>query len=159
VLQEMLHMGLTCNLLTSLGQAPVIASAAVVPKYPGHLPGSVHPTLWVELGPLSKDLVAETFMTIEEPGPGGGARFPFGQTYPTIGAFYTAIQQCIRKLPGDVFTGARQLVLTRPDFPLKAITTAGEALNAIEVIKEQGEGESGSPLYGPDAADMAHYYL
>jgi hypothetical protein len=158
VLQEMLHMGIVCNLSNSLGQTPIIASPAVVPKYPGRLPGDVHPTLWVELKPLSKGLIADTFMTIEEPET-ASVRFAFGQTYPTIGAFYTAIGECIRKLPDRTFTGTRQLTLARPDFTLNPITTASEALAGIELIKEQGEGESGSPLYGPNPADMAHYYL
>jgi hypothetical protein len=112
----------------------------------------------VELKALSKELVANTFMIIEEPET-ANVRFALGQTYPTIGAFYTAIQECIRKLPGNLFTGARQLVLSRADFPLKAIKTANDALAAIELVKEQGEGISGSPLYGPDPADMAHYFL
>ena len=157
-LQEMLHMGLVCNIMTSLGTTPKIADAAVVPQYPGHLPGRVHPTLWVELRPLSRELIADTFMVIEEP-ENGPIRYSQGQTYPTIGAFYSAIQESLRKLPDHAFSGDRQVVLNRPDFALGAVATRDDALNAIETIKEQGEGESGSPLYGPGASDMAHYYL
>jgi len=158
VLQEMLHMGIACNLLTSLGETPAIADPRAVPRYPGHLPGGVHPMLCVALAPLSKDLIANTFMIIEEPET-GPVRFALGQTYPTIGAFYTAIQDCIRTLPAGVFTGARQLVLTRTGFSLGAITTPAEAIAALELVKEQGEGTTGSPLYGPNADDMAHYWL
>ncbi|HEX3147667.1 MAG TPA: ferritin-like protein [Gemmataceae bacterium] len=158
VLQEMLHMGIVCNLLSSLGQTPVIASPGIVPKYPGPLPGGVHPTLQIELKPLSKDLIAQTFMTIEEP-ESGSVRFALGQTYPTIGAFYTAIQDCIRKLPGNPFTGTKQLTIARPDFELTPITCPAEAIAGLALIKEQGEGESGSPLYGPNPDDLAHYYL
>ncbi|QJW93565.1 ferritin-like domain-containing protein [Frigoriglobus tundricola] len=157
VLQEMLHMGLVCNILNSLGQPPVIAHPSVVPTYPGHLPGRVHPTLWVALRPLSKDVVGDTFMVIEEPH-AGSVRYAFGQTFPTIGAFYTAIEDCIRKQPGLVFSGQKQLVLTRPDFPLPAIATAA-ALSALDLIKQQGEGADGGPLYGPSPADLAHYFL
>ena len=109
-LQEMLHMGLVCNILTSLGATPQIAATSAIPEYPGHLPGRVHPTLWVDLRPLSRELIADTFMVIEEP-EGGAIRYSQGQTYPTIGAFYSAIQSCISKLPDSAFAGGRQVVL------------------------------------------------
>lgn len=158
-LQEMLHMGTACNILTSLGATPSIADPKVVPIYPGHMPGGVHPALWIQLRPLSKELLADTFMPIEEP-ESGPVKYALGQAYPTIGAFYTAIQECIKKLPPEIFTGERQLVIGRSDFPLTAVKTQADALAAIEMIKSQGEGTSSSPLYGPDpTADMSHYYL
>src|SRR5262249_36943662 len=41
VLEEMLHMGLACNMLTTIGGTPQIDSG--IPTYPGPLPGDVRP--------------------------------------------------------------------------------------------------------------------
>jgi hypothetical protein len=97
-------------------------------------------------------------MPIEEP-ESGPVRYAFGQTYPTIASFYSAIQDCIAKLPENIFTGQKQLQLIRADFPLNPISNKADALAAIDLIKAQGEGASGSPLYGPNPDDMSHYYL
>ncbi len=158
VLQEMLHMATACNLLTSIGGSPRIADSGTVPAFPGPLPGGVHPGLEVALRPLSQELLADTLMPIEEPDP-GPVKFSLGQTYPTIGSFYNAIQDCIRALPPDIFTGQRQLSLTRAGFRLKSVHSQAEALEGLEMIKDQGEGNEGTPFYGPDPADLAHYFL
>lgn len=158
VLQEMLHMGIMCNLQNSLGSAPLIADPNVVPTYPGHLPGGVHPDLRVSLRPFSKELLADTFMPIEAPEP-GSVTYSRGQTYPTIGAFYTAIADCIHALGEEIFTGERQIELDRADFRLAAINTRADALAGIDLIKGQGEGTAASPLYGPNPDDIAHYFL
>src|SRR5215470_10853592 len=57
VLQEMVHMGLACNMLTTIGGSPEINTRAVVPKYPGPLPGNVRPQLTVYLAGLSKEVL------------------------------------------------------------------------------------------------------
>jgi Mn-containing catalase len=49
VLEEMSHLGLACNMLTSIGGTPAINTPAAVPKYPGGLPGGVHPGLTIQL--------------------------------------------------------------------------------------------------------------
>jgi len=58
-------MGISCNLLASIGGRPDILRA--VSKYPTHLPQHVHKGLRVALAPLSRELLLETFMAIEEP--------------------------------------------------------------------------------------------
>ena len=63
--EEMLHMGLACNLLTALGGRPDIL--ALAPSYPARLPKDVHAGLEVALAPLSKDVLLTKFMAIEEP--------------------------------------------------------------------------------------------
>src|SRR3954462_1059114 len=53
VLDEMLHTGLACNMLTTLGGTPAINVPSAVPKYPGPLPGDVRPQLVVWLAGFS----------------------------------------------------------------------------------------------------------
>src|SRR5438874_2166760 len=49
VIQEMLHMGLACNLLAAIGGTPNIYSENFVPEYPGELPGHVQEGLVIGL--------------------------------------------------------------------------------------------------------------
>ncbi len=81
VLQEMLHMGSACNMLTTIGGTPSINIPSAVPKYPGPLPGGVRPQLTVALEGLSKRVVADVFMEIEYPehGPVALALTPFSR--------------------------------------------------------------------------------
>ena len=55
VIKEMFHMALACNMLTTLGATPVIASVQTAPSYPCALPGNVHPGLIVGLDQLRSD--------------------------------------------------------------------------------------------------------
>ena len=156
VLQEMLHMGIACNLLNAIGGSVRIDQPDVVPIYPGPLPGNVHPGLVVGLEPLSKDLIAKVFMKIEEP-ECGPIKYYLGQTYHTIGAFYSAIQERVKLLGPEEISPSKQLVSAK--LGLTAISTVPQALAAIETIKEQGEGTSSSPKFGPNPGDIAHYYV
>src|SRR5690349_6918247 len=90
-MDEMFHLGLTCNLMTTLGAVPRIASPDTAPKYRCELPGNVHPGLVIGLQKLSKDVVLNTFMAVERPNwePLALAR---GEVFATIGALYEAIQ-------------------------------------------------------------------
>ena len=63
--EEMLHMGIACNLLVSIGGQPKILQRA--PRYPTRLPKDIHAGLPVALAPLTRELVLNTFMAIEEP--------------------------------------------------------------------------------------------
>ena len=38
-IEEMLHMGLACNMLTTISGTPLLNSPSVIPQYPGPLPG------------------------------------------------------------------------------------------------------------------------
>jgi rubrerythrin len=84
-LEEMGHMGLACNMLTTIGGTPQISTS--VPTYPGPLPGGVSPDLTVYLAGLSIDYLQNVYMQIEYPEGGPIARAAAGETYPTIGAF------------------------------------------------------------------------
>src|SRR5437867_1950434 len=64
--EEMLHMGLACNLLVALGGSPSLNAPDAVQSYPGKLPGGVHPGLDVSLQRLSLEQL-NVFLTIEYP--------------------------------------------------------------------------------------------
>lgn len=57
VFDEMSHLGLAGNLLTTIGGAPRLADVRTVPTYPGPLPGGVRPGLIVSLSGLTKESV------------------------------------------------------------------------------------------------------
>ncbi|MFH9725813.1 ferritin-like protein [Streptomyces sp. NPDC017254] len=159
VFDEMSHLGLACNLLTTIGGVPVLADAAVVPAYPGPLPGGVRPELSVFLGGLTKDSL-KMYARIEEPDdPIVEAKV----TYTSIGAFYSAILDAFRAHP-EMITGARQLTRNMAHHgsgnSLVALDSPATVESAVAVIKEQGEGTSASPENPHPAEDgeLAHYY-
>lgn len=155
VSQEMLHMGLACNMLAALGGTPEIASPAAVPRYPGHLPGGVRPQLRVALQPLNRHAL-EAFMQIEYPET-GPISIAAGTGSATIGAFYDAIAAAFRALPPGSVSANRQI--TSDEFKLWPIGSAADAERAITEIKHQGEGTSQSPDQGTLDPELAHYYM
>lgn len=157
VLQEMLHMGLVCNMLIAIGGQPRLANSGFVPTYPTDgLPGNVHPHLRVDLLPLGAEAL-QTFMQIEYPEK-GPITLNVEQIFPTIGEFYDAISAAFEQLQPPMGP-ARQVVASVQGDELFAISSVDDAKKAIEEIKEQGEGTTSSPT-GPsfDPAQLAHYY-
>lgn len=164
VLEEMIHMSLACNILNAVGGKPRIDNPEFVPRFPGPLPGAIDNGLIVGLRPFSKQRVHDEFMAIEEPedplefpvatmAEAGAAPAPT-----TIGQFYAAIRDRIEALGPAVFTGdpSRQ-VSGAPFFPeLQPVTDVASAVAAINLIVEEGEGTSTSPLDQED--ELAHYY-
>jgi hypothetical protein len=162
VLEEMLHLGLACNMLCAIGGTPQITA----PSYPGPLPCGVRPGLEVYLAGLSKDTVA-MFMEIEMP------EHPVAlvaDTYPTIGAFYDAILAAFQAAAPPL-SAARQMKanfsVTVPDPPdpdktvtekLLPLTTLTAVEQAIATIKDQGEGTSTSADAPEFGGELAHYY-
>src|SRR5690242_7881501 len=61
VMEEMLHLGLACNMLTAIGGTPRLFPNAA-PKYPCPLPGGVRPGLIVPLRGLTPEGVKNVFM-------------------------------------------------------------------------------------------------
>ena len=151
VLQEMLHMGLAANILTSISGTPSINTR--VPKYPGGLPGGVMPTLTVYLGGLTKAYVNGVYMNIEYPERGPLTPPP---TQETIGQFYDAICAALAQV-GPPFTGNNQMQATIGENALTPVKSLVDAQAALTEIKEQGEGTSTSPDDG-DGSELAHYY-
>jgi hypothetical protein len=151
LVEEMLHLGLVANLLSAVGGTPVFNQPGVVPTYPGPLPGGVHPGLEVALQGLTPAVV-KLFMQIEYPENGPIA---FAETFPTIGAFYTAIQAAFASL-NPPLAADRQLGDVQ-GLGLFKITTQDQVKQAIDLIKHQGEGSKDSPDdTGP--GDLAHFY-
>jgi Ferritin-like len=160
-MEEMLHLGLVCNMLTTIGGTPRILAGA--PSYPHKgLPGGVQPDLHVTLAGLTKKRVANLFMQIEYPEydvPGTTPPRRAAADYATIGAFYDAIEATFKSLDPPV-TGHKQLKATFAGESLNAIKDRSGFVHAIQTIKDQGEGTSRGD---PDAniktgEELAHYF-
>jgi hypothetical protein len=161
VVQEMLHMTLAANVLNALGGRPVIDSPGFIPVFPGPLPGGVEAELTVHLAPLSMAQV-QAFMTIEEPE--DPLNFPTAEAFEaapprTIGQFYTLIKQQVAALGDGAFTGDRRRQVG-PELMHGSIvvTNVATATKAIDLIIEQGEGTTQSPLEAATGDVFAHYY-
>ncbi len=159
IFDEMTHMGLVCNMLTTIGGTPVIADPKVVPKYEHPLPGGVRPELIVFLEGLTKDSV-EMFSEIERP-ENPVANF---ETFATIGAFYTAIEEAF-EVHQQLISGARQVEFSLENHgqgnKIVPLDTLEKVRAAIEIIKEQGEGTSASPEnpFPGKPGELAHFYV
>ena len=155
VLEEMLHLGLACNMLAAIDGGPQITA----PSFPGPLPGGVRPGLTVYLAGLSRELLEGVFMPIELP------EHPVAEfeSFPTIGAFYDAISAAFAALfPSDHqfshHESGRPVFHRRRDAP-RSLKSLDEVQSAITTIKEQGEGTSRRPPDVPQFGDeLAHYY-
>ncbi|MFF0445281.1 ferritin-like protein [Streptomyces sp. NPDC004609] len=159
VFDEMSHLGLAGNLLTTIGGVVRLADDMTVPKYPGALPGGVRPGLTVYLSGLTKESL-DLFSRIEEPDdPIAAVR-----SNTSIGAFYTAILDAFRNHT-DLITGTRQLTRNMAHHgkgnSIVALTSFADVEKAVDIIKEQGEGTSASPEnpHPGELGELAHYYL
>jgi hypothetical protein len=164
VREEMLHMTIAANVLNAIGGHPVINQPDFIPSYPGPLPMNIG-DLTVNLAPLSKEVLFDTFMKIEEPEK--PIDFPvkslFARETPsfaTIGQFYRAIIEKLQELGPKCIVGDPCLqVVNHQWFPpdeLFSIRTLDDAVRGLELIVQQGEGTEKSPL-DPEG-DYAHYY-
>ena len=173
VMEEMLHLGLACNMLKAIGGSPKLRDQ--VPDYPCPLPGGVgvpegeHDPVTVYLAGLSKDSV-EMYMNIERPEHPLAGRT--GATH-TIGKFYDAILLAFQSMNPALSPAGQR---TSPFFsvsvpkpsgefsdlaePLRAIATLGDVKKAIKTIKDQGEGTEASPdaMLDSDSSELAHFY-
>jgi hypothetical protein len=160
VMEEMLHLGLACNMLKAIGGAPKMR----VPSYPGPLPGGVRPELTVFLAGLDLDSVA-MYMEIEKPEHPLAFR---AETFPTIGDFYDAILAAFQALAPQLSTvGQQRSTISVPNpsgdgssisEPLTKLATLADVEQAIATIKEQGEGTSKSPDAPDFGGELAHFY-
>jgi hypothetical protein len=173
VKEEMLHMTIAANLLNAIGGTPDLAHPGFIPVFPGPLPMGIADGLTVELRKLSRGLVSDTFLVIEEPEAPQTfviepparveALVPDTNTAAasdaTIGRYYEILEQMITDLGEGIFTGdpARQVVDNTwfPSDQLFPINSVASAIRAIEVIVDQGEGTPSNPEQG---GKPAHYY-
>ena len=155
VIEEMVHLGLACNLLTTIGGMPKINTPNEVPKYPGGLPGGINKGFTISLTAYSKEQL-EKFLEIEHP-----KHTPIELTisedeeFRTIGDFYDAINEAFKNLSPTDFTGERQLT---GDGWFDKILNQTDAENAIRKIQRQGEGTEMSPEDVDNIDDLAHFY-
>jgi hypothetical protein len=163
VIQEMLHMTISANILIAIGGRPQINRKHFIPDYPGHLPMNIG-DLWVGIEAFSIPLVENVFMSIEQPEeevPVEKTLAAAGEEYATIGQFYDAIKEQIQRLGSSIFvdTNAPPQVVASQWFPpgkLFPITGPDSACRAIDIIKIEGEGTSLDPFQSP--GDLAHFY-
>ena len=166
VVEEMLHMVIAANVLNAIGGYPQVNRPGFIPTYPGPLPMNVGEGLIVGLAPVSKAVIKDTFMRIEEPEDPidfpvkGRAMAAPEEEYATIGQFYQAIIDKIQELGCAIFTGdpSRQVVNEQwfPADELFPITGVETAVSGLTLIVEQGEGSPKSPV-DPEGK-LAHYY-
>lgn len=192
--QEMLHLVLAANVLNAIGGTPLLDHPGFIPRYPATLPIGVGGPLIVNLRKFSPEAI-ETFLAIERPAPSeargdiplaAGARLSLapgdlsadvrgGRLYPSIGAFYAAIERGLiahealaRRGGGTLFEGApgRQIpprYYYNGSGAIIVVRDLGTALAALRVIRQEGEG-FGSTVDDPDAeafgqgVEPAHFY-
>ncbi len=158
IFDEMSHLGLAGNLLTTIGGAPRLADEKTVPKYPGPLPGGVRPGLSVYLSGLTKESL-DLYSRIEEP----DNPITEAGSHTSIGAFYTAVLEVFRSHP-ELIKGTRQLSRNMASHgtgnSIVALTSLAEVEKAIGIIKEQGEGTAASPEnpHFEEDGELAHFY-
>jgi hypothetical protein len=162
--QEMLHLALVQNLLTSIGAAPHLGRPNLPPP-PGHFPASVS-FLLLPFGEQS----LRHFMYLERPegmqlDDAEGMRMleratpvvhagdivPQLQDFATVGHLYRSIEEGIRSLASKygearLFCGPIEAQAVSPSFGWKELVGIGDltaAQAAIDTIIEQGEGARG----------------
>jgi CDGSH-type Zn-finger protein len=171
-MEEMLHMTLAANVLNAIGGAPQIDKPDFIPQYPAYLPHS-NKAFQAPLMKFSKKAV-EVFLKIEKPEEHTG--LPEDDNYHTIGQFYEAIEEALtrlcRELGADkVFTGdpARQVRADTSYYGgsghIVAVENLESALQALDEIKEQGEGhqhqavwDGDRNMFHPERQEVGHYF-
>lgn len=173
LVEEMLHMTLVANLLNAVGGHPRVAHPEFVTSYPARLPFSSDSLPPIGLRHFSPEAL-DTFLLIERP-----QSFvpPTGKEtgWTSIGQFYGAVRDGLAELVarqgGDetkVFTGDPARQVGPQDFynsggEAFAITGLKNALLALRVISEQGEGidaslwDSDDQIFG-EQRQAAHYF-
>ncbi|MEU1372226.1 ferritin-like protein [Streptomyces triculaminicus] len=163
-IEEMLHLTLVRNLLIAVGDTDFrLYDKNVVPTYPSPMLKR-EPELMLRLRKLSTDQVANTFMGIELPDQHLKELLGDIAPYDSLGEFYARIEQGIRNLSP---TGAIDWTKAKKDLwkfhyhrgywnqnggsdqPL-VIVDENSALQAMQIIVDQGEGAPGDDHRLPD---------
>ncbi|KRR15993.1 hypothetical protein CQ12_29015 [Bradyrhizobium jicamae] len=153
VVEEMLHMGLMCNMMVALGETPALDAPDFVPSYPGALPGDVNPDLTIALRRLTPSQL-KVFMDIEYP-EGGPITTLALRTFETIGAFYAALLSEFEAAnPTLDVTKQRQ----EPISGVFRMSQLADVRRAIDIIRHQGEGSKQSPEEEGMSGRLAHFY-
>ena len=167
LMQEMLHMAQSANILIALGRNPIIDSNETAPSYPTvGLPGNVLPHLNISLKRATRAHIRNVFMGVEYPHDTDVATGNESViTNSTIGQFYQHMNNCMVYLTErgeDIFmkdTAQLYWPWDNPYGTLYQISDLSSAMDAINEIIEQGEGNS--PIDPEDAqpdGQLAHFY-
>ena len=167
VIQEMLHMVQAANILIATGGTPIVDNASFVPRFPGRLPGCVHPNLKVYLDKLNIIHVHDVFTILEAPDiTRVSTPVPLLSNH-TIGQFYYEIENCIETLGDKIFQPEKEEKQVNWPWTLQEEITVGTvhivtnmatAIDGIKEIIEQGEGTDPLNPDDLDAGQLAHYY-
>ena len=166
IVQEMLHMVQAANILIAVNGSPLIDSPSTTPSYPvTGLPGGVLPSLKVSLEKLSLEHVYKVFMGIEVPQRSFVANPPILNEKRTIGAFYDEVTKCIEQFGDEIFNVSTVDLQVQWPWSMEKsvgkiiqVTSVVSALEAIDIITSQGEGEG---ILDPDeigSNTLAHFY-
>jgi hypothetical protein len=168
VFNEMTHFGLACNLLAATGGQPVIVAGYRDTVYPGPLPGGVKPKCDNSFFPCDPDFevvlgftdiksFARMCMQIEypeDPVPLRPAALALGETFPSIGEFYKAIEDAFTNNTAQLpYTTTKQL--TKASMDVTVVDSLANAAKAIALIRGEGEGSSKSPFFN---GKLSHFY-
>jgi rubrerythrin len=162
--QEMLHMAMAGNILAAIGGSPDLTKPEFLPIYPSKLPFNIG-NVDVSLAPFSIELVSNVFIKIEEPedpidftvGPEAVMAALAQKEFQTIGEFYADVRarlEMISKTQEIFHARAHQVEDLAGAFPVRSLA---DALRAIDMIVQQGEGTAASPLQG-GGSELAHFY-
>lgn len=169
VVEEMLHLCLTANLMTALGGEPDFTSAAM-PRYPSLLPHH-RPPLTLDLTRCTAELIRDVFMVIERPA--AVEAVPEDDEYHTLGQFYRALEMALDELDAetDLFSNHQaERQLSNASFygpvPFDDPESGGLVLvhdletaqQALEVIIHQGEGVGTDRWADPGHKELTHYH-
>jgi hypothetical protein len=153
--EEMLHLALVCNLLSALGERPVLTGARV-PAFPCSFPGNVHRGLELRLEGYGPHALS-TFMEIERPDKPviilGVHQKRFPNRGKTIGAFYREIIAAFHKLEPHL---SSEQQIAGP-FAWRVMTTVEQVEKALNLIMQQGEGVGEIP-FTRNPMQLSHYY-
>lgn len=153
VVEEMLHMGLACNMLVALGEALALDTSDFVPSYPGPLPGEVNPDLTIVLRRLTPSQL-KVFMDIEYP-EGGPISALASHSFDTIGAFYAALLSQFEAVNPRLDPTKQRM---EPSSGIFIIRDLADVRRAIDLIRHQGEGSDRSPEEEEMSGMLAHFY-
>lgn len=168
VVEEMLHVALTTNLLLAVGGEPSFGYE-VIPSYPGFL-AHHQPDLLLELKECTPELIKSTFLEIEKPRAPGA--IPEDDNFETLGQFYAALEAALDDLSAvsDIFAHPqpeRQLAEHSWYAPvlfdaedsggLLLINDRASADEALEIIIHQGEGVSDERWADPSHQELTHF--
>ena len=151
VIEEMLHMILVSNILNSIGGKPRLDHSNYIPNYPVELPiKDGDSNLIINLQKFSNEAI-KTFLVIERPTPFKQIRknIPIDESFNSIAEFYDTIKDSLiylHKHEKALFNGdidkqiGSEYYYNSGGAPV-IVTNLETALEAIEIIIEQGHGD------------------